>query len=518
MRAATSLSLKKNCEQSFQRHYIPGVWVEEWHHILTKLVEVQADGRAVTMTLPYKYLQSYAIQHLKLDPEIQADIDRVTKVIEFLRGHEVAILNPDIDPKTLALGHDSVALSLNKWSVRSGRDNMMMMRMRMTGATTPDKYTTAQLFPTVYGPKGKKYVEKPHRTKVLLHRDHHWDRQFPHFAEQEGFASHLEIDFVLAGDEYDLVSPDAEKRPPDWPTAAERLSKLERETYDRRVAGDENVRVMVAADWHAFPWREQEATEQAGKRKKARKISPKDREEVGRWSDICVTNLFTGNALIGSYYEHKDRLDRDEAYNSERPREHFIRTIRSSLETLKKENGIVRCHDELSMRFLMKAAELCCGKRSAVLKYLKDSGVVEVFKPEKGDESPFPLADWYLGKGMDKETRPRFIVGTAAIRSIVLQSGGYLYFSVSEMTLSVRHMIDEQVRLLGSGTAEALEEQENLIDEVQQVIKHTIWQPGLAPSQWNQRRNRSLVLRLASVGYYTKGGNRSLFCPFSRFD
>ena len=317
----------------------------------------------------------------------------------------------------------------------------------------------------------------------------------------------MEVD----GDEFDMTSHDSEKRPDSWDTLARGLSELEREAYWKRANNKENVRVMVAADWHSFP-----------RLKSIRKISEEKeqsnhQEQVGRWSDVCVTNLYTGNGLIGPYFAHEHKLNRTQAFGTKDPGELFKKTIESSLRKLREMNGEVRVHDELARLFLVRAAEISCGKRSVVVDYLNDPNNLRVFEPDKNDNSPFPLADWYLGKGAKDIGRPRYIVGTAAIRSVALQAGAYLYFSTAELTLTVRFLIDSGDNGLDSEDAEADKKKQEYISLIQQGIKHTTWQLSVAPTQWRHGRNRSLVLRLASVAYYTAEYYRTHADEFVRY-
>ena len=188
--------------------------------------------------------------------------------------------------------------------------------------------------------------------------------------------------------------------------------------------------------------------------------------------------------------------------------------MKENLKLLYKNNGVVRCHDALAQEFLIKAAEFVCGKRSQITKYLKDDENVSVFVPDQRNGSSFDIADWFLAADDSGPGRPRFIVGTAATRALALQADGHLYFATSQLTLVARWQINE---IRDERSVDSILAEGDLNSEVQKVLKHTTWQLGIAPAQWSQGRNRALVLRLASVGYYTAEYYRNHADEFVRF-
>ena len=172
------------------------------------------------------------------------------------------------------------------------------MRMKMTGAKSPEDYTADELFPPIdVKGRGKFVRDEPHRTKIIIHNDLHWDRQFPHFAKEKRFAERLGIDFVTDPD-LDLTVAGAHKAPKSWADMAKSLHEAERKALQTRTAKDEdereNVRVMVAADWHSFPLPFPRVDAEDAETAKAR-----NEDLVQRWTDVVVTNLYTGNGLIG---------------------------------------------------------------------------------------------------------------------------------------------------------------------------------------------------------------------------
>ncbi|MEM7196723.1 MAG: hypothetical protein AAF402_17490, partial [Pseudomonadota bacterium] len=158
--------------------------VERWHRILSEgLVDVQADGRAVSSSVTMQSLSDSAYGLF----EGKEKKSKIQSVIEALCDPTVGILHKDRQSEMISLGHDSVALSLNKWNLLNNRGDTMMKRMSMGSGITPDRLRSDHLFPT---------AERPVDTVVTIHRDLHWDRQYPHFAEKSEFTERLGIRFV----------------------------------------------------------------------------------------------------------------------------------------------------------------------------------------------------------------------------------------------------------------------------------------------------------------------------------
>lgn len=460
--------------------------VEHWHAILFKhLVEVQADGRAVTDTIARDELIQRAADVFTEEKGIRS----VKAVIEYLRREDVALLNYSETDGTLTLGHDSVALSLNKWNVKYNLDDRMTVRMMMGEAGEVSRYVQDELFPRSLA---------PHQAEIIIHNDNQWDRQYPHFAQYKKFSERLGITFAGDRENLDITKKKGRNRAKDWASLAENLRNAEKVAHDARMGrkgmDKVNQRVLVAADWHSFPRTGREDTDLKGDDLENLHV-----REAQAWSDILVTDLFVGNALIGPEVAVTNPLEEARSAKTGDPGERFEKVIRESIKTLVERKGIVRCHDDLSVEFLGGAAELTFGKNSEEYSYVSNCKHVDVFVSDD-DQSQYPLADWFLDWNLDDSGPPRYIVGTAATRAIALQGGGQLFFGTSELTRLARTKI-EGVRK--SKKKDHDTEKKDLHKAIQSVIKHTTWQLGLAPAQWNQGRNKALVLRLASIGYYT---------------
>ncbi|MEP1535125.1 MAG: hypothetical protein ABJX35_01690 [Hyphomicrobiales bacterium] len=471
--------------------------VEQWHRILAyKLVEEQADGRAVSSTEPMDDLIRYAVAAFKSEDE---SLEKVTQVINRLCDDDIGLLMRQESDGTVALGHDSVALALNKWRVRYDVKDNMMMRMNMSGATR-SALTQTDLYPEGC---------EPHEENVMLHKDLHWDRLYPHFAAQKGFADRLGLNLQQPSIDLDLSDLKCKESPKDW----EKLTENLRNAADKRL--EEGDYVMVAADHHSFPWSYKEATSI-----RQRNLAS---STMAKWSDILVTDLFTGNGLIGRPFKRENDPSRVTGTTAETIGKQYEDVIREALLEVYEANGQIKCHDHLSHKFIVGAAELVLNRQKKEREYFTNHNTTNSVVLAEASElasSGDGLVDWLLNE--EDGDRARFIVGTAAARALALQAGAELYFATSHLTLVTRFRIDSYVRGEGAVTAEATtaygrKKQAQLNQQIQDVIKHTNWQINIPPAQWKQGRNRALILRLAAVGYYTAEYVRSNADEFVRY-
>lgn len=506
-----SQRLEEACRESHPWEVGEAEAVERWHLILfNALVEVQADGRAVTGKTTRGELAEIALSVFAEDTQKdRAKAQRkINDVITYLLKKDgVALISFNELDDTLALGHDSVALSLNKWNVKYNRDDRMTMRSMMMGDIMQgSEYSIDDLFP-----KRKAVKTRPHSTDIVLHVDDHWDRQYPQFAFHNAFAKRLGFNFVIDREELNVTRKTGRGRPKDWDELAEKLRKAERASRRKRLNEQDpvNERIMVAADWSSFPRSTADACGLNGLELKRRQ-----RQDLQNWSDILVTDLFTGNALIGPEMKLENPLQTvRELHVRGDVGVKFEDVIKEAFGKLVECKGLVFCHDDLALRFIRGSAELACGKGSDEHEYVCKSKNVRIFETED-TLSSYPLADWFLDGDEDGDDRPRFLVGTAATRAITLQGGGQLYFGTAEVTRLARTKIN---RIRDGSVKRSAESEADLHELIQNIIKHTSWQLGISPSQWNQGRNRAMVLRLASIGYYTAEYIRSNADEFVRF-
>ena len=379
----------------------------------------------------------------------------------------------------------------------------MNMQMMMGEIGESSTYKKESLYPGA-----KAY---PHTTSIIIHRDDHWDRQFAHFAETKKFAERLGITFVTDREDLDLTIKTGRSRAKNWVELSEKLRRENKICLKKREKNEDNVRVMVPADWYSFPRTSPEDTDKTGD-----ELDDLLNLQMQSWSDILVTDLFTGNALVGPPNQALEKLLKEARAQLQvgDPGPEFEKLILTSLQSVKEHDGIILCHDELSMKFILGAVQIASGRKSELYEYFDEAKNLCIYEMEDTHSSN-PLADWFLdGNNGEDGERPRYIVGTTATRAIAEQGGGQLYFGTGELTRLARTKIDE---LRNIKEKETSGEEADYHQLIQSVIKHTTWQLGIAPAQWNQGRNRALVLRLASIGYYTVEYIRSNADEFVRF-
>lgn len=494
-------------------------YVTRWlREIRSLMVTVEADGRAVTRSIPYKDLIARLDERISVDV---ADASDVIKTVAKLLEPDVGILKNEAGVVTL--GHDSLALALHTWALSAPRESAsMMMRMGMVTTESLSKLEITDLFLR---------EEQPHKTDIIAPEDFNWDRQLPHFAAQRGFAQRLGIN-IRKPAELSALEGVVQKRQ-DWNWAALRADIIAREEAwpDNRLRWDkDNERVMVAADVGAFPGKPPEVVEftPEGRRKDPRA------KYAWRWSDVLVTNLFLGNALIGpdrdiaeglaSAMRVRDASKTDEALvqaevgEKGRFAEALEGAILSSLRSVLAAGGDIRCADESGREMLVFAATLCGDEALAeTFRTLKtiESGSRDIYRVRD------PLVEFLLGA---KDGAKRYIIGPAASRALARQCGFHVYFGAQELAIIAnkemkrRQTADYDIMIMRESrkpaqikradAAEALEAARretlpDLAEAVQKIVTHTVWHVGVQAANWKQGLNRAFVLRYASIGYFT---------------
>lgn len=457
---------------------------DDWHKILGRqLVRVEADGRAVT--------QSQTLDNLVIAAQglIENASDSVIKnLIEHISEDHVGILRKDERNGELywTLGHDALALALNKWRILfDQRDrSMMMMRMGMSSVGNPSGYSEDDLYP--YD------ADKPHQITVYVQHDFGWDHQLPFFAMQRGFAERLGIR-IEVDDELKAKSLHNNRGQVDWPALRQKLVETEEELRKKREVGKAASYVMISNDWNSFPGSKdyrknpQRADDLCGF---------KILDHIKNWSDVAVTDIFFGNGLIG---ENDDWAEKTKAIDGADSNGHNIATmiahIRKALEEIRERSGRVKCHSQTGLQFLEFAAEIA--EDEQFKEYIEKSGRVEVVK-NSDYQAHDKLLDWLLS---DNDEEAKYIVGSAQSRALALQAGLSIYFGTNHLATIAR---DAAAKGVNRGSKEdRLAHVSNVAEEIQRSVVHTLWQVGIPAAKWNIGSNRPVVLRLASLGYFS---------------
>lgn len=481
-----------------------------WMHTLSReMVKVEADGRAVTRVISREDLVEALEQRLAFRGDRTAAGDDkgvlspkkrrtlINTMIDTLMEPGKNILKADSNSSgdMITLGHDSLALALRRWSNRNPIDAaaMMMMRMGMGSVLPPDELGRGDLFLA---------EDPPHEVTILVPHDYVWDGHLPNFAHRQKFAARLGINFKLREAELDALNTDG-KGPKNWDEMAERIRKREEKLNVLRRK-DNNNRIMVTKDWYTFPGpAPDEGSGAAGK-------DPRE-EFANRFSDILVTNIAVGNHLIGPPNPKVEAAVKDlHMAKAQSRRELLEELIQLCLDEIQKEKAVIYVLDQSGRDMLLLAARFINDKKAEA--YLrKRENVVMIRSRNYGPSDPLieKLLEERDTSG-DKAPRERYIVGTSFSYAMAIQCGYSPYFGTKNLSeLSKYEMERRQTE-----TYKARMEKKPLPDfskeavgditgEMQKVVTHTLWQLGIEPTKWSQGLHRAMVLRLASVGYFT---------------
>lgn len=460
---------------------------DRWHQILHDcLVHVEADGRAVTRSIPKDVLIDRAkaiIGDVKDGP--------IKEMVEELSKPTIGILKKDKrDEETYwTLGHDSLALALNRWRLLFGQKTRdMMMRMGMSSVGAPDAYDQSQLYP--------KKADLPAGFTVLVPRDFSWDHQFPLFAKSRGFAERLGIRFIT-DDDFKAKNLSDNKGKVDWPALRQEIAERGETTTTRREEDFCNELVMFSADWNQFPG--------------GGNFKPKEERKDGvgaftiksnlwKWTDLLVTDMFMGNGLIGEGTEWPNRLKEAMSSDSEKAISMLLELVTDALREIREDKGIIRCQEQTGVQFLEFAARLVDDRE--FITYIKKGGNLGVMK-NADYQSYDQLLSWMLEEEFDDagNKRPKYIVGSAQSRTLAMQAGLSIYFGTNNLAAIARRVMSQGKKRGKIG--DRMLHIANMSEEMQRIVVHTLWQVGIPASHWDIGINRPIVLRLASLGYFT---------------
>lgn len=470
----------------------------DWMRTLYNLmVKVEADGRAVTRAVPLKDLKQRLMDSLfSKEEDQQANTEQeIDNMIDILRSESRDILKRDSDGDLITLGHDSLALALRQWAIQNPRSGMsMMMRMGMGGIRNPEDLQAGDLFLA---------EDPPHKVTIYAHQDYVWDRHLPQFAARYNFAERLGITLIVDDPELDALAEEG-IRPSNWAELSDRI-RAKDEEFDGRRYNSNNNRIMVAADWNSFPG--------------PKRIGKDGRDErnkfAHRFSDILVTDISVGNQLIGPYSREVDDAQKKlEQVDHSKRFEAMKELLTLSLQKLVEKKGIVFCYDQ-SGRDLLDFAARFIGD-AKLRNYVNEH--VETLPAENYGPTD-PLVARLLGetrgtsrgKGKQRDhAGNRFIVGTAFPYAMALHCGYVSYFGtkhlsdMSKLEMERRQTVGYEARIAGLPAPDYSKDLiPDLTLEMQKIVSHTLWQLGIEPNKWSSGLNRAMVLRFASVGYFT---------------
>ena len=454
--------------------------VEQWHRVLRKvLVIVEADGRAATRRPSEDELVNELCDVFGANKSLEADI---RKIIALLASPQYGILRHEKDRITLA--HDSLALALYKWAVVFDRRDGAMMRMAMGSYKSSDKLEAEDLFDK---------DDLPHHTTLHIHEDYYdWDSQLPIFAMRSGFAERLGIRFQVAnyGDENNLSVISGDSKAKNWHQLRKRIWKMESDIDERKITAIENGEkhtsemMLIPTSLANIPGRLDSTTTMAERIRHSRK-----------WTDVLVTDLFVGNAIIGPDERWGNSINDALALPGSESIDRIRSIILNALTEIYNCRGEIRYSGALEWEFLNFAMDIV-SLPDEIREYFHNKKNVQRIDKSYDSKSD-PIVTWLLQGEAKQQTssnfRPRYIIGTALSRAIATQAGYSAYFGTQDLGLIARHDI----------TASNNSSQGDIASAYREIVHHTLWQVSCPPAKWNNGINRAFLLRLAGMGYYT---------------
>lgn len=368
--------------------------------------------------------------------------------------------------------------------------------------------------------------DRPGPLKIRLTRDYFWDRQIPHYALHKGFAKRLNIAFDASKLELSGLVADTKKRAGrkaseerTWTDVVKAARDSEQELDEgARVHGYNGERVMVSAEWGAFPFimRDPARSDDMFDDPLNSEIEEEVKSYALRWTDVLATNINLGTGLIGSNDESVPAIkDSDGKADEERLRD-YRKTIRASLLVLAKDGEKFLPASLGGVRMLQFAADLAFvpadgqadeqkekeieSNRKVVHRFLKLAEQKETLA-NRAYSAREPIVE-HLLSGVDKDDESkRFATGGAFARALARQSGLRVYFGAKQVAALARSAME--ARSNRDETFYAGKKKDDLAALTQKCLAHTLWTLGITPAQASFGQERAAVLRLASVGYFT---------------
>ena len=260
--------------------------IDQWYRLLDHLVRLQGDGRAVTRQISESALVREA--H-KLECKFADD------AWNYLHKHGILKRERKDGTWFWSLGHDSLGLAIQKWSVTYKDSLDPGMRMDMNSPRQAARLTEKSLFPK---------ENTPRHFALQVPDDALWDHQVPFFTDLRHLSRRIGIEFLHGG----------------------------------QVALDNTLsRVLVAAERAAFPPADQRA----------------------RWTDVAVSDLFQGNGLVGPTADKVEPVRVTNITDDDALRKEMEQRLRVVLQHLSQQNATVLAYDESARSMIRLAAFLC---------------------------------------------------------------------------------------------------------------------------------------------------------------
>lgn len=466
-----------------------------------EMVKSEADGRAVTLNQSEDRLLSEFVRRYDLSEREDGRAVYQDLLIR-LSSDSIGLLRRIVSQEgevRIVLGHDSVALALSRMAPNAQQKMMGKMRMMMAEDFEPQFYKMHDLFPDGSDQKYLPQDERPTISPVHCSKDYFWDQQAVFFAQKEGFARRLGFDFQSDPGLCALRHEHTDKlreKPLNWHDLASRAIELQKETF----GPDDHSMVLIPSDWYTFP----------GDPGHTKKVYERKHEAMA-WCDLLITNMFAGNSLIGPPDDEIEALqeeieDRLRARHSDDSLVIYQRLVSTSLKKLDADGVQISSYGNSGRVFLERSGQLT--QTDGIVKRVLEQRFLPLQEREYQNSDPLVT---FLMQQEDKDDikRPKFIVGSSMSRAMAKQAGYMVYFGTDALAQigmgRLTQRKQEQLENVGSKWAQKRKQGqiEDVAKTLQELVSHTVWNVSIPPAQWDQGYNRTLILRLASIGYYT---------------
>lgn len=491
------------CEQlevMFGR-FAPGVKevsseIDRWYRLLwSTLVHVEPDGRTTTRKVTDDEIRLFN-EHLEClflngsypnqSPKnaVKMFSGRGTKQVicglDWLATDQVAILRKDWSSNQTkwTLGHDSLGLALRRWHEIYGRSLDRPMKVEMNSPRFGGRFKAADLY-------GEHHAIKPQTVTIV--DDVSWDHQLPNFAQSREFTERLGFRFVkdpilsLFGDQK-RRSKTKNGKPIDEGEFTQRIHLRQEEAAEAGKYGT----MLVAGGREWFPGPQNKGNSS---------VSESTRSSQTAWTDIAITNLFMGSALVGEPIQEISPLDESSVQTDLDKRLVEMREkLGMILAFLAERKATIWVINRSSATSTLKLAAQLCG-------WEHPDEILDSVNVRMVQWSPKQIAeasDASFERLLNRHGKGHFMIGAAFGRALARQSEFCTYFNSQHLSMLVKETASREPRV-----------RPDIIQAFSKTFMHTIWHVDVPAQQWHVGSNRARVLRLASIAYFVADYVRS---------
>ncbi|HVZ16554.1 MAG TPA: hypothetical protein VG897_05520, partial [Terriglobales bacterium] len=470
------------------------------------LVNIESDGRVTTRKASPKDIRKGGrrMQLVAFDDEREDDNapfspDKpVGKVFDYLFANNVLREDKVLEEgkaQEWSLGHDSVGLTLNRWSQVYGYQFEQMSRMDMMATSSPDSYR-------MNGDNSLFGDEKVRTYHLQTITDSVWDHQILHYAIHKKFASRLGL--MIDGSAFDTVGKKGHRPRKALDAALKEMN---------RVEPDEDKATFVIA------W--------------PRSEFPKKVERQKDWTDIVITNAYQGYGLLcppvactsAAFRPFEDLRRQLGKTTTEGARETYSNTLTDFCNSMASVADFIIEQNQHQPKHQPKCKVWLFDKSAEIFLDLvlelsqltpeRHDAIKSCAKPVEGDEIDARARDPIFAKILAGRERVDFMVGTAFGRALAMRTGYKSQIDVQDVHTLIDWVIGPDRRLRDNDPK--AQRRRELTKKFQQTQTHTTWQLSLPHSEIDDQRTKELLYRMASLGFYTAEHIRTNMDDFVRY-